>query len=382
METLISTAASASPPAICGSGGAGFAVLWNNAANTAIRGQMLLGDGKKTGAEFAVSTTAAGEGTLPAAVGDIGTPGFTVAWLDTAARVVRTRRFDGHGVGIGDETQVNTSDVDTGFRPAIARLSNRDSVVAWVGTLGVRARIFGPDGAPKGGEIEVNDAGGVHVGPVRVTGTDANSFVVAWRGGENLAVAHVTARVRVFTLDGTTVGGDHVPNFSGFTGDMGMTFLSTFPGQDSGFVIARAAAQGPGTERVAIMSPFSSGGVQQPEFNLTHAADHTVAQSFAASALPLGSFVVTWAERFTPDQGDSTGDNVKARMCAGLPGQLITVPVAGAGNQTSPAVATGVMFDGQIRVGFAWIDDSVSGSAATVRAVRSRVFTDSFAEPF
>jgi hypothetical protein len=129
--------------------------------------------------------------------------------------------------------------------------------------------------------------------------------------------------------------------------------------------------------QMAIATIFSADGVEGHSTNITHRADATIASDLAMTALGQERLVVTWTERFLPDVGDQTEENVKAMVLIDDSANKILIPLnqgtrvnsVAAGVQRLQCVAamdTGV-------IAFAWIDDSVEGHEGRnrIRAHRS-----------
>jgi hypothetical protein len=95
------------------------------------------------------------------------------------------------------------------------------------------------------------------------------------------------------------------------------------------------------------------------------------------TALGPDRLVVTWTERFVPEKGDLTEDNVKAVVLVNDPANKILTPL-NQGTRVN-SVAEGVQRQQCVAadmdmgiIGFAWIDDSVEGSQVNRRSVKAR----------
>jgi hypothetical protein len=94
------------------------------------------------------------------------------------------------------------------------------------------------------------------------------------------------------------------------------------------------------------------------------------------ATLPNQRFVVCWTEA-SVSAGNPTGQNIRAKIVSatlGSPDPTIEVNTTPGGDQNRPCVATIVGELGEV-VAFAWIDDSVSGSSASFRAVKARLLS-------
>jgi hypothetical protein len=146
--------------------------------------------GNALGAEFQVNQYATGDQLAPSvAMG--GDANFAVAWQsadqDGAGTGIFARRFDGGGVPLGDEFQVNSASIGNQDGASVAMNTEGDFVVAWAsdGDLdgsgrAVFARRFDFTGVAQGAQFLVNtDTSGDQDSP-RVGMDDQGNFVVVW----------------------------------------------------------------------------------------------------------------------------------------------------------------------------------------------------------
>jgi hypothetical protein len=393
-EILVSASTSPLPPAIAGNGASDFVVIWNDLGGVDLKGKIIRARGVTTGEEFKVNTTA-GTHTFPAVAMMAGfAPGFAVAWAADGpmGRNVLLQRFAPDGTKTGPEIRVNTTDVNAGHRPAIARLPDLSFVVCWVSANlqeGIRGRIFRPDGTASGDEFRVNTSDGVHFGRIGIATLENNSFVVAWRGGSNFASAERTARLQIFDPTGSKVGPEIVPNFVGFTGEMAITFINNpnLGAEPGHFVIAHISDAGGGEERFVNASLFGPDGDMRVTFSVTRPDDHSIGSQLAVAAMPGQRFMVAWTDQKVPHVGDTTGRNIKAMPCSETEGALIqslvpAIPVSASeeGEQSFPCVVTIVDDLGEVTA-IGWVDDSVSGASSSRRAVKVRVLSNQPSPP-
>ncbi len=121
--------------------------------------------------EFRMNETGAPFGALnPAVAADPATGNFTVVWEDNTGVQgnpvdVLGRRFDADGNPIGGDFVVNTSTANAQGQQAVAYGPESLSAVVWAGDplvpqqpddLDIFLQVYGPDGQPIGGQIQVN----------------------------------------------------------------------------------------------------------------------------------------------------------------------------------------------------------------------------------
>jgi hypothetical protein len=269
--------------------------------------------------------------------------------------------------------------------------------------VGVRARIFTPEGRTVGNEIKVNSSPGVHFAPV-MTELDDDGFVIAWRGGREVPSAAV--RFQIFNPDGSKSGVEHRASFRAFGGDIaiGLTIseqLGTEPGH---FAIAHieSASAALDQEKLVVVTLFGPNGSPKGSVTVTHREDQSIARQVALRALPNRQLIVAWTEKKIPDVGDRTEENIMGMLLVersetrlvehdsvppvpptfeqvfflatdGRP--AIRINSNPAGVQHSPCLALSMTNEGDALVAVGWNDDSVSGSAANVRAAKGIVLS-------
>jgi len=208
-------------PAVAMAPSGGFVVVWDAVAQDGDgSGRRFSAAGDALGGEFPVNTTTAG-GQISPAVASEGAGGFVVAWKGPGASgagdvtTAWARRFDAAGAPLGNDFVVGSSPIATTEAPALAVAPDGAFLVAW-GTYSnaagafsgdVRARRYGPDGAPRGGEFVANETiPGAQTEPAAAVGADGD-VIVAWTSyaadtGERDIFA------RRFDADGQPLGGD------------------------------------------------------------------------------------------------------------------------------------------------------------------------------
>jgi hypothetical protein len=249
--------------------GSGFVVVWNSVGgfgddtdNVGIQAQRYDASGVPLGGQFQVNTYTT-DGQYDATVGPDGAGGFVVAWTskfgdgtDTSVRSVQARRFDGGGVPLGGQFQVNTYTTNAQGYPAVTSMSAGGFVVVWLssGSAGadtsqssVHAQRFDAGGSPVGGEFEVNTyTTGTQRSPA--VGVDgAGGFVVLWASYEGTGndTDALSVQARRFDATGAPLGGEFQVN-SYTTGDQVAYGVSPAGGGD--FVVVWASLGGDGND--------------------------------------------------------------------------------------------------------------------------------------
>jgi len=181
-----------------------FVVTWESygssgtdSSDDSVQGQRYASDGGARGGQFQVNTYVTGYQSNPGVTmhpaGD-----FVVAWEsagsagdDSSDSSVQARRYASDGTPLGAELQVNSYTTSYQEAPAVRADADGDFVVAWTsnGSFGsdtgyggsIQARRFASDGAPLGGQIQVNSyTTDYQTRPVVASAGDGD-FVVAWQ---------------------------------------------------------------------------------------------------------------------------------------------------------------------------------------------------------
>ena len=183
-------------PAIAVQPDGSFVIVWQDGgySGSTIRGQRFDALGLPVGSEFPASTVPSASPSSPgvAAVSD----GFVVVWQsygDGSGTGVVGRRFDGTGMPLGGEFQVNTFTAGYQFTPEVA-VRWRSATSWWSGRApvsrphramgtGVFGQHFASTGEPLDGEFQVNTTTAGQQSQPAVSATSDGDFVVAWTSG-------------------------------------------------------------------------------------------------------------------------------------------------------------------------------------------------------
>jgi hypothetical protein len=194
-------------PAVAGYGGGGFVVVWQGAlqdgSSTGIFGQRFANSGAPVGPEFAVNEYTTGGQEDPAVATDT-SGNFLVLWesgQDGAPFGIQGRRFDGGAVPYGPEFQVNTYTTDNQSFCAVAADGAGNFITAWGSNTqdgdlsGVFAQRYDGGGLPLAGEFQVNTyTTDQQEGPA-VAGDAQGNFLVTWAStGQDGSFSGIYAR--------------------------------------------------------------------------------------------------------------------------------------------------------------------------------------------
>jgi hypothetical protein len=373
-EALINTttAGDQSQPSVCGLQGTQFVVVWEDHGDGTIKGQMLGATGLKSSDEFLVNLPAppGPQRHLPAIV-EHGS-GFAVAWAEqapgspaTAPTQLKVRIFDQDTLS-GPEIQVSTAPIEPLIRPAMARLSDGNFIVAWADKREderIRAQRFSRDGTRIGPEFRANTVAGLHRVPMVVCLTNGD-IVIAWRAR---IVGPLHIRFQIFNTQGP-VGGERITQPT--TTAAAMTAL------DSGrFVIAHLNDFGEDatadTLIVVEADVFEADGALA-NIHLLSTNEQRIHATWPVLAPLSGArFLMGWVQ-FNVDNVPAT-TNVKAGIFStqGPVGQITQFNTSTGNNRFSLSAAT--LSGPQGETAFAaWNDDSQSGGDAAGQAVRGR----------
>ena len=243
------------------------------------------------GPEILVNTTTRGAQTIPAAAG---TPqgGSIVVWLGpdpagSESLQVFGQRY-GAGGRLGGELRISTGG-NVISRPQVAAARDGGFVAAWI-AQGVRARFYGPDGAPKGEPVLVSSTPSATDEDVAVNA--AGEAMVLWTtAGTNGQIAG-----QLFDAQGQPLA---VP----FTLRSGMLLtsseVSVAAAPDGGFLAAWSEKSPEPGDAVWARRFDTATRSWGAAFRLT-AAEDTFHLAFTLAFRPDGSFLLVWTNSALP----------------------------------------------------------------------------------
>jgi hypothetical protein len=192
-------------PAVAGFAGGGWFVVWEHQTGEGdwdIRAQRYFSDGMAQGTEITVNTVTALDQRAP---GIHAAPDhrFVVVWqsgglscgpcYDGQFHGIAARRFKAGGSADGEEFLVNTVTNLDQIDPVIAGTPDGSALVLWStgqgfpyefspdgSGFGIAGQLFGPEGAPTGDELLVNQFTLEEQQAAAVAGRAAGDFIAAW----------------------------------------------------------------------------------------------------------------------------------------------------------------------------------------------------------
>jgi len=319
--------------------GGNFVVAWQSelpGSGDEIRARRFDARGRAQGGEIAVNAVTVGHQNAPAVALDADGD-FVVAWQSLVANdfEIRARRFDARGVAQGPELAVNTLRGNTNGAPAVAMSPSGELVVAWEtslhGSYEIRARRFDPHGVALGEPIAVNTVTASSQRFPAVAMDATGNFVVVWRSNVG---GSFEVRAQRFSAAGEAEGGELAVNTVA-AGDQ----LAPAVAMDErgGFVVAWENSY---ESRFEIRARrFSAAG----EARAAEAAVSPGECDQFAPAVAMnrsGDFVLAWHQ--LPRQPSPDGYEMRARSFAASGkalGEELAVNTLTAGTQKTAAVA-------------------------------------------
>ncbi|MBP7586873.1 MAG: hypothetical protein KBA72_02905 [Thermoanaerobaculia bacterium] len=293
------TTGSQSEPAVAGDASGNFVVVWRNdplGFDSDISGQRFDSAGLPVGDEILVNSYLPHSQWYPKAA--ILTSGdFVATWSVYDEYEVLGRRFDGTGLPLGGDFQVNTYSTFQQYNSAVAARSDGGFVVVWNSFgqdgsySGVFGQLFSPNGAPDGSEFQVNAyTTGHQLRPaVAVSGSDG--FVVVWSSDR----AQDGSGDGVFGQRFNSTGSPDGPEFRVNSFTTGSQYGGVVASASSGeFVVVWRSDDQDGDNRGIFGQRFDADGTPAgSEFRINSYTTGSQDQP-AIAADASGDFVVVW----------------------------------------------------------------------------------------
>jgi hypothetical protein len=199
-----------------------FVVVWESlgsdgtdTSSWSIQGQRYNGAGVPLVGQFQVDTYTTSEQEGPAVAMNAG-GSFVVAWhsngsdADSSLYSVRGRRYDATGAPLANDFQVNVATTGEQRDPRVALDAAGNAVVVWrsnaAGDADVRAQRYSSAGVGSG-EFQVNTLATSYQGRPSAASDAAGNFVVAWRsdGSAGSDTLDASIQARRYRADGTAI---------------------------------------------------------------------------------------------------------------------------------------------------------------------------------
>jgi alpha-tubulin suppressor-like RCC1 family protein len=337
------TAGSQQSPAVARLAGSSYVVVWQSNgqdhSGNGIYAQRYRANGGKFGAELHVSTTTAGDQSLPAVAG-LSDGRFVVVWQssDRSGPGIYGQIYRANGAKSGREFRINTTTAAAQTQPRIAALPAGRFVVAWTSNgqdgsnLGVYARLYDAAAQPDSAELAVNTTTQGHQSNPAVAGLTNGSFVVTWQATDASGDGIFLQR---YNATGHKIGGQAQVN----TVSVDDQSLPAIAGlANGGFVIAWQSAQQDGSGLGVYAQCYRANGAKQG--GETHVSTATAGNQVAPAIAGFtdGGFVAAW----TSAGQDGSGQGIYAQAFSNTGARVnveFGVNTTTAGNQTQPAGA-------------------------------------------
>lgn len=187
-----------------------------------IMAQRYAANGTPQGSPFQVNDYTPGIQIVPQ-VGMAGDGSFVIAWEDDNGHDgdgagIYAKRYDATGAALGAEFRVNTTTVTDQSYPSIAMNASGNCVISWTsshrGQPDVFAQMYAPNGAPVGGEFEVNDNEPAAQRQSAVAMMSNGNFLIAWQSYDQVAGSDWDVYAKIFNATGASVTSEF--NVNGF----------------------------------------------------------------------------------------------------------------------------------------------------------------------
>lgn len=355
------------------------------------------GDGTPLGTEIQVNSFIADEQRQPSVAAD-GAGRFVVVWdsvgssgNDSSGKSVLGQRFDANGAPLDTEFQVNTRTTNYQDRPAVAMNASGTFVVVWqsVGSSGsdssegsIQAQRFAVNGAPLGGEVQVNTyTTSFQVAPA-VAMDGLGRFVVVWgsTGSSGTDTSANSIQAQRFDGDGTPLGVQFQVNSYTTSYQFSPAVAADSAGN---FVVVWGSAGSSGTDT-------SSSSIQAQRYDPTGApvgsqfqVNATTTNNQHQPAVVLhasGEFVVAWqSESSSGPDADAYSVQLQRFRADGSPdGGESQVNSWTTGHQGSAGVAA----DGQGNFLVVWDSSGSSGTDADSASIQAQRYDALFRDGF
>ncbi len=338
-------------PAVASLSVGGFAILWSSedqdGDNMGIFGQVFAGDGSANCAEFQVNQYSANDQEHPT-LASLPDGKLIALWesdgQDGSGAGVFARLINGVlGTPIGNEFPVPSVTAGNQVEPDVVALGGGDFLVAWEGSgagdaHGIYARLFDPDGTPKGADFQVNSyEPEAQMAPAAAV-LNGGNVVIVWQSIDDEEEGWGIYG-RHYSPSGVPVNGQF-PVTAVASGSHERANLASLPG--GGYVVAWQVQSAAGNDFVVGIQVFDDEGLKIGD-ELTFDSGTGGDQLFPSLTPVDSGFAVAWQG----DSADDQGSGVYARLFSadGTPlavAYQVSVFVSGDQGLPSTSAATNV----------------------------------------
>ena len=305
-----------------------FVVVWESesasgdASFQSIQGQRYAAGGAALGGQFQVNSYTTSSQVAPA-LSLSGDGSFVVSWAsngssggDTSNFSIQARRYAADGAPLGGEFQVNAYTTNSQATPAISLAADGAFVVAWrsmgsggsdTASYSLQGQRYAPGGAALGGQFQVNTyTSSSQLTPAVSHSADGN-FVVVWRSngsnGDDTSLGSIQGQR--YAAGGAALGGEFQVNT--YTMNVqGSPAISLDADGDFVVVWASSGSSGGDTSTYSVQGQryAADGAALGGEFQVnSYTTNAQLRPSVSHSA--DGDFVVVW-ESFGSSGGDTS----------------------------------------------------------------------------
>ncbi|MGH3802051.1 MAG: putative Ig domain-containing protein, partial [Pseudonocardiaceae bacterium] len=162
------------------------------------------------GGELRVNSTTASGQDYPSITG-LADGGYVVSWMshqqDGSGWGIYAQRYGADGAPLGGEVEVNSTTASDQTNPTITALADGGYAVSWQSFVGIYAQRYDASGAAVGGEVLVHSANGHRLEQPMIAALADGGYVVSWqsavRGDERYDIY-----LQSYFADGTVQGGE------------------------------------------------------------------------------------------------------------------------------------------------------------------------------
>ena len=285
----------------------GFLITEYSASGQSISGKRYDGEGVAVGTEFQINSTPV-TGGMGTAISTLANGDILATWTSRweqggSGSAIFGQRFDSTGGLLGDEFQINTYNDDWQSGSVIADLNDGGFIVTWYsrpGQDGSGAGIFGQrydnGGNATGAEFQINTTTSGDQYYPEVTGLSDGGYVVTWTSPDSSSIGIFGQRYR---SDGTVIGGEFQIN--SYTGGI-QAYPSVTDLQAGGFLVTWSSEEQDSDAFGIFAQRFDENGAfEGTEFQVNTTVQFNQINS-SVTKLNDGGFLITWSSE---EQGGS-----------------------------------------------------------------------------